>query len=77
MVEKKAKPDKADKLIYVIAGKETALVNAECEKLIDSLIEPSQRVTGLFNADAGRVSISQVLDELRTLPFLSNHHTMY
>jgi DNA polymerase-3 subunit delta len=63
--KKKFKP------IYVLAGEPT-IVSFEYERLLDRLIEPEQRVTGLFDADAGRVSISQVLDELRTAPFLSD-----
>lgn len=61
-----------DELIYVIAGKEQSLVNAHCREILDNLLEPSQRTTGLFNADAGAVSASEVLDELRTAPFLTD-----
>ena len=57
--------------IYVIAGKEDTLLNARCDELLEKLLEPQQRTTGLFNADPARVSISQVLDELRTAPFLT------
>ena len=57
--------------IYVIAGKEDALLNVECDKLLDKLLEPEQRTTGLFNADPNTAIISEVLDELRTLPFLT------
>ncbi|MHC4361148.1 MAG: DNA polymerase III subunit delta [Planctomycetota bacterium] len=63
--KKKFKP------IYVLAGEPT-IVSIEYEKLLDRLIEPEQRPTGLFDADPARISISQVLDELRTLPFLSD-----
>jgi DNA polymerase-3 subunit delta len=59
-------------LIYVIAGKETSLVNAECDRLLCELIEPQQRTTGLLKAEAGYVSASDVLDELRTAPFLTD-----
>jgi DNA polymerase-3 subunit delta len=59
-------------LIYVIAGKEDSLVNAHCSKLLDKLLEPSQRATGLFNAEASTVPASEVLDELRTAPFLTD-----
>jgi len=59
-------------LIYVVAGKDESLVNAQCGQLLDSLLDPSQRVTGLFDADAGSVSASEVLDELRTTPFLTD-----
>ena len=61
-----------DELIYVIAGKEDSLVNAQCRELLDELLEPSQRATGLFDAEAASVSVSEVLDELRTVPFLTD-----
>jgi DNA polymerase-3 subunit delta len=57
--------------IYVIVGEEKSLVDAECEKLLETLLGQEQRVTGLFNADSAEVSASEVLDELRTLPFLT------
>lgn len=59
-------------LIYVITGKEESLVNAECENLLDKLLQPHEKPTGLFNADPSRVPTSEVLDELRTAPFLTN-----
>ncbi len=61
-----------DELIYVIAGKEDSLVNARCRELLDELLEPSQRATGLFDAEADSVLVSEVLDELRTVPFLTD-----
>lgn len=61
-----------DKLIYVIAGKGESLVNARCRELLDELLEPSQRATGLFDAEAASVLVSEVLDELRTAPFLTD-----
>jgi len=60
------------KSIYVIAGKDESLVNAECRKLRDELLEPQQRAAGLFDANPSQVSASEVLDELRTAPFLSD-----
>lgn len=59
-------------LIYVIAGKEDSLVGAECGRLIDELLEPSQRATGLFDAKSGEVTAAEVLDDLRTAPFLTD-----
>jgi len=59
-------------LIYVIAGKDDSLVNSQCAELLDGLLEPSQRATGLFDAEAAVVSASEVLDELRTAPFLTD-----
>ncbi|MFQ6036948.1 MAG: DNA polymerase III subunit delta, partial [Sedimentisphaerales bacterium] len=59
-------------LIYVITGKQEPLVNAECENLLDKLLQPQERPTGLFNADPSQVAASEVLDELRTAPFLTD-----
>ncbi len=61
-----------DKLIYIIAGKEDSLVNAQCRLLLDELLEPEQRTTGLFEGQADSIPASEMLDELRTLPFLTN-----
>ena len=63
---------KSFKPIYVIAGKEYSLVNARCRELLDELVEPSQRATGLFNADPKEVTAADILDELRTAPFLTD-----
>ena len=48
------------------------MVNAECRKLLDQLIPADQRTTGLLKADAAQTSPAQLLDELRTLPFLTD-----
>lgn len=71
MVKSKGEPKEKIEPIYVIAGKEQSLVEAECEKLLEKLLEPGQRATGLLNADPEEVSASEILDELRTLPFLT------
>ena len=71
MAKGESKSDNSNELIYVIAGKEPSLVNARCRELLDQLLEPHERATGLFNADPAAASLSQVLDELRTLPFLT------
>jgi DNA polymerase-3 subunit delta len=60
------------KSIYVIAGKEESLVNQKCLEMLDELVEPSERATGLFNADPKEVEAADILDELRTAPFLSD-----
>ncbi len=62
----------APELIYVIAGKDESLVGAQRGKLLDELLEPSQRDTGLFDTESGSVTASEVLDNLRTLPFLTD-----
>jgi len=72
MTESNTKTKKKNEFVYVIAGKEESLVNFECQQLLNKLIEPSQRATGLFDADPKNISISEVLDELRTVPFLTD-----
>ena len=61
----------SDELIYVIAGKDDSLVSSQCQELLDGLLEPSQRATGFFDAEAASVLPQEVLDELRTAPFLT------
>jgi len=58
-------------LIYVIAGKEQSIVSAECDRLLERLIEPQHRALALFSADPKQVAVADVMDELRTLPFLA------
>ena len=59
-------------LIYVIAGQDESLCNAQCRELLDTLLEPSQRVTALSEPETASVSACDVLDELRTAPFLAD-----
>ena len=63
-------------LIYVIAGKEGSLVSARCEKLLDELVDPEQRAMCLYKPDADKALASDVLDELRTLPFLADRRVV-
>ncbi len=58
--------------IYVIAGKDESLVGARCQELLDTLLEPEQRMTGLFSVDGDEAAVAEVLDELRTTPFLTD-----
>ena len=69
MAKSNPKSSKKYEHIYVIAGEDEVLVNAECEKLLNELLEPQQRAIALFNADPLSTSIAEVLDELRTMPF--------
>ena len=69
---KPSKPRKTAASIYVIAGKEPSLNSAESEKLIDELLQPQQKTTGLLNTEPDKVSITEILDELRTIPFLTD-----
>ena len=70
------KTKKKHELIYVIAGKEASLTNAQCQELLEKLLEPSQRATGLLSAEGAAVSASEVLDELRTAPFLTERRVV-
>jgi len=76
MAKSKGESKKKHELIYVIVGEEESLVYAECEKLLEKLLKPEQRVTELLNADPAGVSASEVLDELRTLPFLTERRVV-
>lgn len=71
MAAAKAKKSDTIQNIYIIAGKDTSLVNTECDRLLDKLISPAERTTGLLNADADDLTAADVMDELRTLPFLT------
>jgi len=71
MMKSKSESGKKHEAIYVIAGKEKSLVDAEFEKLLGKLLEPEQRATGLLSADLADTSASEILDELHTLPFLT------
>lgn len=62
--------------IYVIAGKEASLVAAKCHELLDRLIAPEDRMTGLLTLEGSQASLSDVLDELRTAPFLTGQRVV-
>jgi len=66
------KTDKPTACVYVIKGNDDVLVNSECDKLMDDLIAPEHRQMSLVNIDIDKTNIADVLDELRTLPFLSD-----
>jgi len=72
----KSKTSTIRELIFVIVGKEKASVSLECEKLLERLLEPGERAVGLFNADPAEVSVSEVMDELRTAPFLAQRRVV-
>ena len=71
MAPKTAKTQQKSDLVYIIAGDEPSLVNAKYSELIDRLIPQQERDTGLLVIDADKAVIGDVLDELRTLPFLT------
>lgn len=76
MAESKLDSKKRYKPIYVIAGKEESLVNAQCQELLDELLEPQEKTTGLFEAAPASVLAYEVLDELRTVPFLTKRRVV-
>ncbi|MFI4912295.1 MAG: DNA polymerase III subunit delta [Sedimentisphaeraceae bacterium JB056] len=57
--------------VYVIAGKDSFLVNKECEAILSSLMDPEERDMAMYSVEANKAEITDVLDELRTLPFLA------
>jgi len=61
---------------YIITGKSASSVSAACERLLDELLPQQQRMTGLFTTDTSRTTMSEVLDELRTLPFLTDRRVV-
>ena len=65
------KPEAGSRPVYVIRGSDGGLVGRSCQELIDRLLEPEQRGVGLLAFDGKDAEIAQVLDELRTLPFLT------
>lgn len=71
MAQSKSKAKGGHSPIYVLNGKDESLVGAQLQSLLDDLIEPDQRVTGLLDVNGPEVSLADVLDELRTLPFLA------
>lgn len=58
--------------IYVIAGKDESLVGTRAQELVDELLDAEQRMTALLSVDGGEAVVSEVLDELRTVPFLAD-----
>jgi DNA polymerase-3 subunit delta len=76
MAPKAAKTQKQNDLVIVIAGKEQTLVNAKCTEIVDRMLPVEERTTGLWVADADKVTISEVLDEVRTLPFLTKRRVV-
>lgn len=76
MVKSKAQAGQEQRNIYVIAGKEESLVDCECEKLIEKLVDAGDRATGLLRLEGKEADIADVLDELRTIPFLASRRVV-
>ena len=56
----------------MIYGEDQFLVSKTCENLLDSLLADEDRSMALYEPRADQAEISDVLDELRTLPFLTS-----
>ena len=57
--------------IYVIGGKDKYLSDAECERLVEKLLSKQERAMSLYQVRGNEADAADVLDELRTMPFLS------
>ncbi len=56
----------------MIFGQDPFLVSKECEKLVDAVLGSEDRSMALYEPRANEAQVSDVLDELRTLPFLAS-----
>lgn len=57
--------------VCVVFGEDAFLVAKEAEKRLDDLLSEEERMTGLSEPKASDAQIAEVLDELRTVPFLA------
>lgn len=64
------------KPIYVISGKDDYLLSTATESLLDRLLSPDQRPMALYQPSADSADIADVLDELRTVPFLADRRVV-
>lgn len=62
--------------VYVISGKDKFLVGNSSAKLLDKLLSPDERAMSLYQPDDGNVELADILDELRTLPFLAERRVV-
>lgn len=80
MSAKKAQSSPAEsqafKSLYVIAGTDAYLVRREVEKLLSQLLSEDERDMALYQPQADKVEGPEVLDELRTLPFLASRRVV-
>ncbi len=76
MTVKAGKNSQAAKPVYVICGKDKYLVSGQCESLVDKLLSPQERTMALYQPEADKAQITDVLDELRTLPFLAKRRVV-
>jgi len=58
-------------VIFVVYGKNHRLVTEQIEKIAERVLGASDRQVSLRNFEGDQAELADVLDELRTLPFLS------
>jgi len=58
-------------LVYVIAGKDAALVNTKCDRLLEKITASFGADGSAFIADAAQDAVADILDELRTPPLFA------
>ena len=76
MTVRAGKDSQAVKPVYVICGKDKYLVSGQCESLVDKLLSPQERTVALYQPETDKAQITDVLDELRTLPFLAKRRVV-
>jgi DNA polymerase-3 subunit delta len=62
--------------IYVISGKDAYLQSSRFEAVIDGLLTSEERAMCLYQVAGKDANITDVLDELRTLPFLAERRVV-
>ena len=76
MAVESKKSKQSTKSICVVCGKDEFLVANQCELLLDELLTPEQRPMCLYQPKADEAVLADVLDELRTLPFLAERRVV-
>lgn len=56
----------------VICGEDPYIVSIECQRFLDLLLDKNQREMALYEPPAEEAKISDILEELWTLPFLAS-----
>ncbi|MHC5061614.1 MAG: DNA polymerase III subunit delta [Planctomycetota bacterium] len=62
--------------ICVVCGKDEFLVANQCEVILNELLTAEQRPMCLYQPKAAEAVVADILDELRTLPFLADRRVV-
>lgn len=62
--------------VVVITGEDPYLIGNESQRLLETLLTPDEREMGLSELRADTAEIADVLDELRTVPFLASQRVV-